>query len=74
METSGPSTLLRLLNSLDYKPVKGARDGKLGGKTGDLVNYFTYGMFTHGGVVGITTKTREDDHVVRYLNGYGKHH
>ena len=69
-----PSTLLRLLNSLDYKPVRGTRDGKLGGKTGDLVNYFTYGMFTHGGVVGITTKTREDDHVVRYLNGYGKHH
>ena len=31
-------------------------------------------MFTHGGVVGVTTKTREDDHVVRYLNAYGKHH
>ena len=69
-----PDTLLRLLNHLDYKPVKGSRDGKLGGKTGDLVNYFTYGMFTHGGVVGVTTKTREDDHVVRYLNAYGKHH
>ncbi|CAE7197343.1 RE2 [Symbiodinium sp. CCMP2592] len=69
-----PETLARLLNLLDYKPVRGARDGKFGGKTGDPVNYFTYGMFTHGGIVGVTTKTRECDNVVRYLNAYGKYH
>ncbi|CAE7678552.1 RE2, partial [Symbiodinium sp. CCMP2456] len=67
-------TLQILLNTLDYKPVKAARDGVFGGKTGDYVNYFTYGMFTHGGVVGTTTKTREDDNVIRFLNGFGRHH
>ena len=67
-------TLLRLLSSLDYNPVKATRDGVFGGKTGDMVKYFTYGLFTHGGVVGITNRTREQDNVVRYLNGYAKHH
>ena len=67
-------TLNDLLNTLDYNPVRAARDGVFGGKTGDRVNYFTYGMFTHGGVVGITTKTREADHVTRYLNAFGRHH
>ena len=44
-----------------------------GGKTGDLVDYFTYGLFSHGGVVGLTNKTREHDNVVRYLNGFARH-
>ena len=67
-------TLLKLLETLDYDPVKATRDGVFGGKTGDKVHCFTYGMFTHGGVVGTTTKTREHDNVVRYLNGFARHH
>ncbi|CAE7780747.1 RE1 [Symbiodinium sp. CCMP2592] len=67
-------TLGKLLDTLDYDPVKATRDGVFGGKTGDKVNYFTYGMFTHGGVVGTTTKTREHDNVARYLNGFARHH
>ncbi|CAE7251257.1 RE2, partial [Symbiodinium sp. CCMP2456] len=67
-------TLQILLNTLNYKPVKATRDRVFGGKTGDYVNYFTYGMFTHGGVVGTTTKTRECDNVARFLNGFGRHH
>ena len=67
-------TLLKALSELDYDPVKAARDGALGGKTGDMVHYFTYGLFTHGGVVGLTTKTRENDQVARYLNAFAKHH
>ncbi|CAE7199694.1 unnamed protein product [Symbiodinium microadriaticum] len=67
-------TLLILLNTLDYNPVKATRDGVFGGKTGDPVNYFTYGIFSHGGVVGVTTKTHECDNVVRYLNGFARHH
>ncbi|OLP81847.1 Copia protein [Symbiodinium microadriaticum] len=65
-----PKTLLILLNTLNYDPVKACRDGVFGGKSGDPVNYFTYGMFSHGGVVGVTNKTRENDNVVRYLNGF----
>ena len=67
-------TLNGLMNTLDYNPVRAARDGVFGGKTGDRVNYSTYGMFTHGGIVGVTTKTREADHVTRYLNAFGKYH
>ena len=36
--------------------------------------YVTYGMFTHGGVRGITTATKEQSDFVRYLNGFAKHH
>ncbi|CAE7361897.1 RE2 [Symbiodinium sp. CCMP2592] len=68
------NTLGKLLDTLDYDPVKATRDGVFGGKTGDKVNYFTYGMFTHGGVVGTTTKTREHDNVARYLNGFARHY
>ena len=69
-----PCTLAKLLDGLNYQPVKATRDGVFGGKTGDLVRYFTYGLFSHGGVVGLTNKTREQDQVTRYLNGYAKHH
>ncbi|CAE7541147.1 RE2 [Symbiodinium sp. CCMP2592] len=56
------------------EPVRSCRDAVFGGKTGDPVQYFTYGLFSHGGVVGLTRRTREQDNVVRYLNGYAKHH
>ena len=52
---------------------RATRDYVFGGKTGDLVDYFTYGLFSHGGVVGLTNKTREHDNVVRYLNGFARH-
>ena len=67
-------TLLILLNTLDRNPVKATRDGVFGGKTGDPVHYYTYGMFSHGGVVGITTRTKENDNVVRYLNAFARYH
>ena len=36
--------------------------------------YITYGMFTHGGVHGITTATKDQSDLVRYLNGFAKYH
>ena len=36
--------------------------------------YVTYGMFTHGGVRGLTTATKEHCNLVRYLNGFAKFH
>ncbi|CAE6942423.1 RE2 [Symbiodinium sp. CCMP2592] len=36
--------------------------------------YVTLGMFTHGGVHGVTRATQELDGLVRYLNHFGKAH
>ena len=34
--------------------------------------YSTYGMFTHGGVIGVTRSTKDTEALVRYLNNFGK--
>ncbi|CAE7692154.1 GIP [Symbiodinium sp. CCMP2592] len=36
--------------------------------------YVTLGVFVHGGVRGITTATKEYNSLVRYLNGFARHH
>ena len=36
--------------------------------------YKTFGLFTHGGVQGITTATQTSSHLTRYLNCFGRHH
>ena len=40
---------------------------------GDQV-YMTYGMFTHGGVIGLTKATKDAEPIVRYLNRFAKAH
>ncbi|CAE7295005.1 unnamed protein product, partial [Symbiodinium sp. CCMP2592] len=34
----------------------------------------TYGLFTHGGVHGLTRATKDDDALVRFLNHFGREH
>ncbi|CAE7294300.1 GIP [Symbiodinium sp. CCMP2592] len=36
--------------------------------------YVTLGMYTHGGVHGVTRASKELDVAVRYLNHFGRHH
>ncbi|CAE7510826.1 GIP [Symbiodinium sp. CCMP2592] len=42
----------------------------------DGANYdcVTYGLFTHGGVHGLTRATKDDDALVRFLNHFGREH
>ena len=44
-------------------------DGELCGQA-----YATFGMFTHGGIHGVTAATRKYADLVRYLNDFGAHH
>ena len=62
-ETHGVGTKLNLRSIHDPDPEHG----------GDQA-YITYGMFTHGGVTGLTKVTKEAEPIVRYLNGFAKAH
>ncbi|OLP82117.1 Copia protein [Symbiodinium microadriaticum] len=65
------ATLLRLLNSTQLQQVKTQRDDVFGAKHAK-VTYHTYGLYTHGGVLGVTNKTRENSGMVRYLNEFAR--
>ena len=43
---------------------------------GDEANHdcVTYGLFTHGGVHGLTRATKDEDALVRFLNYFARHH
>ena len=62
-ETHGVGTKFNLRSIHDPDPEHG----------GDQA-YVTYGMFTHGGVTGLTKVTKEAEPIVRYLNGFAKAH
>ncbi|CAE7245906.1 unnamed protein product [Symbiodinium sp. CCMP2592] len=53
-------------NSASLRPIQ----RREGGEEGEL--YLTVGMYTHGGVHGITRATKDNDAVVRYLNHFGR--
>ncbi|CAE7900046.1 RE1, partial [Symbiodinium sp. KB8] len=36
--------------------------------------YVTYGLFTHGGVHGLTRASKDNDAILRYLNNLGREH
>ena len=63
----------KILEELMHAKAKVAMRAVQHGK-GEDQNYATYGMFTHGGVHGITKATKEDDALVRYLNHFGREH
>ncbi|CAE7286267.1 RE2 [Symbiodinium sp. CCMP2456] len=54
------------------KAQKNTKGKALGGPNREVL-YETFGLYTHGGVYGITTKTKSDEDLVRYLNRIGRH-
>ena len=66
-------TLKRLLEEAGFTKVKTTRDGILG-EGSDWANYHTVGLFSHGGVYGVTNRTKDHQSLVRYINLFGKHH
>ena len=64
-------TLLKLLQGAEFEEVKTQRD-EVFGKRGAKVVYHTYGLYTHGGVLGVTNKTKERSSMVRYLNEFAR--
>ena len=65
--------LRQLLEGAGLKKVRTERGDVIGG-TGTMANYNTIGLFTHGGVYGITTRTKEHGSMTRYLNQFGRYH
>ncbi|CAE7241098.1 RE2 [Symbiodinium sp. CCMP2592] len=65
--------LLDLLNQAGLREVRTERDGVIG-KTGKAATYHTLGLYTHGGTFGITTRTKEQSAMARYINEFGKRH
>ncbi|CAE7219835.1 unnamed protein product, partial [Symbiodinium sp. KB8] len=66
----------RILEATHYFPEKlnlrKVHDGDYA--AADNKAYSTYGMFTHGGVIGVTRSTKDTEALVRYLNNFGKAH
>ncbi|OLP92925.1 Copia protein [Symbiodinium microadriaticum] len=65
--------LRQLLEGAGLKKVRTERGDVIGG-TGTMANYNTIGLFIHGGVYGITTRTKEHNSMTRYLNQFGRYH
>ena len=67
--------LKTLLEAADFKPGRNCRGDPFAGEDGEKGSaYYTFGLFTHGGVQGITKLTIEKSHLCRYVNAFGKHH
>ena len=66
------ATLHKILEESDLKPRKNDRGEAFDSGAGDhkMHSYFTFGLFTHGGVQGITKLTVEYPHLSRYLNHF----
>ena len=66
------ATLHKILEESDLKPRKNDRGDAFDSGAGDhkMHSYFTFGLFTHGGVQGITKLTVEYPHLSRYLNHF----
>ncbi|CAE7615546.1 GIP [Symbiodinium sp. CCMP2592] len=67
------ATLQRILENSDLKPRRNDRGIPFHDSDPEVKmhNYFTFGLFTHGGVQGITKLTVERPHLARYLNSFG---
>ncbi|CAE6964969.1 unnamed protein product [Symbiodinium sp. CCMP2456] len=64
-------TLLKLLDGMDFPKVKTARD-EVFGEQGARVQYRTLGLYSHGGTFGVTTGTKQNGSMVRYLNEFAR--
>ncbi|CAE7467344.1 RE2 [Symbiodinium sp. CCMP2456] len=66
-------TLQDVLEKADLKPRRNDRGEPFQNDNQDekTHSYFTFGMFTHGGVQGVTKLTLERPHLCRYLNQFG---
>ena len=66
-------TLLNILDHAELKPKRNDRgDAFTGEEDNNKQSYFTFGLFTHGGVQGITRLTVDRPHLNRYLNAFGR--
>ena len=63
----------QLLNNAGLKEVKTER-GDVFGHTGAMANYNTLGLYKHGGTFGVTTRTKNQGTMVRYINEFARHH
>ena len=68
------ATLHKILEESDLKPRKNDRGEAFNSGEADhkMHSYFTFGLFTHGGVQGITKLTVDYPHLSRYLNHFAK--
>ena len=66
------ATLKEILEAADLKPRRNDRGEAFGSNEDHKKHsYFTFGLFTHGGVQGITKLTVDRPHLCRYLNSFG---
>ncbi|CAE7733722.1 GIP [Symbiodinium sp. CCMP2592] len=67
--------LMMVLTAADFKPRRNDRGVSFADEDGakDL-GYYTFGLFTHGGIQGITKLTIEKSHLCRYVNAFARHH
>ena len=65
-------TLKAVLEAADLRPRRNDR-GEAFADNNDHKkhSYFTFGLFTHGGVQGVTKLTVDRSHLCRYLNSFG---
>ncbi|OLQ00470.1 Copia protein [Symbiodinium microadriaticum] len=66
-------TLENILRNSELKPRRNDRGKAFVNQEGDHNKnaYFTFGLFTHGGVQGVTRLTVDRPHLCRYINGFG---
>ncbi|CAE7525074.1 RE2, partial [Symbiodinium sp. CCMP2456] len=65
-------TIKKVLEETSMKAQKNTK-GKALGAPGQEVLYETLGLYTHGGVYGVTTRTKLDEDLARYMNRVGQH-
>ena len=65
-------TLKAVLEAADLRPRRNDRGGAFADYNDPKKHsYFTFGLFTHGGVQGVTKLTVDHPHLCRYLNSFG---
>ena len=64
---------LRVLRAANLVATRNTRGPMLGNKA-DKVDYHSFGLYTHGGMQGITRDTKDRQALVRFLNMYAKAH
>ena len=64
-----------ILECFEFKPRRNDRGEPFHRDTGEgkSIDYFTFGLFTHGGVQGVTRCTTEWPHLCRYMNAFAEH-
>ena len=65
--------LKQLLRGIGISEKNNGRPG-LHGHEGVPMKYHTFGLFSHGGVFGVTNNTKNYSSVVKYVNAFGRHH